>query len=1070
LTSIWSLAYHLSGITLLGVTPEEPLGPLPLPLRSAVLEAAAAIDPAALEIELREEQLFYSKGVHRWVSRWHPRGLSALEFFEALGKAEGGPKLRLRRLLVELPRRFALDQQAVLALLEGALRRDQPELTLVVREPATPSFALALLERVAELYRHPLRLPKLTLELLRPLDPAALKAVMAFYSRLVDQPRTPIDWRIADQPSRTQTDAILVEDSKTPREEGLRGLADSQARPERRPAAVERSVLDFFARRYFPLSELKSEQLVLLERALLGQSGLGILPTGFGKSLIFQLYALLTPGITLVVSPLRSLMRDQLDRIRRLGLICAGSASDFSERGGAYPRLLLLSPERIQIKSFEVRLRAMVEEGLIAGLVIDEAHCISEWGHDFRPAYLQIGRWWRSLEAASGRSIPLIALTATASKAVRNDICATLGLDASSVVQLASSDRPNLSLSVHTSKGGRAKEKLLERVLKELIPTALGLGPEELIPPSPQPIYPHAGIVFGIYANPHGKSTLSEGVHHIARVIRERVVPEAEMVQVHASTPPTLCPHCGSPFYRQEGQGSRCLECGATFSRHKEAPGWEKAILERQDAFQENRFPLLVATKGYGMGIDKRNIRFVVHYGLSSSLEGYYQEAGRAGRDGAHAHIALIYVPPSPACLDEHLHHHREPPCVSDPKNFKFRRCPYGLPGLCDYGRQATFIKMGYPGIEEDLEETLKVYDQLVAKAPLVLAGDEERDRRIELALYRLQQLGIVEQYLLDYQNPPKALCEVTLRPDWDAETLRDHLRRYLLRTEGEAYVEQTLARLAGGQGSSRRTMLELALRALLERIYTTILCARYFTLNQELSYAESHREGICRRVRLRNHFDDAGCADDYRCEFCDVCVPDLRFHRDQAKVPLSDLQIDEVLRSIPEVIRRFEPEKLAEVIEVATRRGALISMAARISSFLEEEITNVPALYLMGALTRRQKGREGEALEFLQAAFEEGLRQDLSRKDLIVIFEEAALIDPEAALRWLSLAGGPFEEDLGFLEGVALRILGPEATPARVLRALRHTRRLAHTAETIAQLKGPLASLLEGFKGLELS
>ena len=205
--------------------------------------------------------------------------------------------------------------------------------------------------------------------------------------------------------------------------------------------------------------------------------------------------------------------------------------------------------------------------------------------------------------------------------------------------------------------------------------------------------------------------------------------------------------------------------------RHR--PNWDKTIAENQDDFQNNEFPFLVATKGYGMGIDKRNLRFIVHHALSSGLEGYYQEAGRAGRDGNHAHVALMYTPPTPGC-SEHLSLESEPPCVTERGNYIFHKCPHGLETLCDYGKQARFIRSSYEGVEADVQSVLKVYDQLVSGQPVTADEytDDDASKSIQLALYRLQQLTVVRGYSLKYHSLTRIEFNVDFRAEWEPATV----------------------------------------------------------------------------------------------------------------------------------------------------------------------------------------------------------------------------------------------------------------------------------------------------------
>lgn len=325
--------------------------------------------------------------------------------------------------------------------------------------------------------------------------------------------------------------------------------------------------------RYFGYENFRPGQEKLIEAILAGRDALGIMPTGAGKSLCYQIPGIMLPGLAIVISPLVSLMKDQVD-----SLIAAGVRGSFLNssltpgqqrtvlaraEAGSY-KIMYVAPERLSDPSF-IEFASRIEIPLIA---VDEAHCVSQWGQDFRPAYLEIGRFVVSLP----KRPPLVALTATATDRVRGDICSMLGLRNPACV-VTGYDRANLRFEV---------EKL----------------------------------------NPRQKRA------RIARFVSER---SGDSGIVYCSTRKDV----DSLFEWFSAQGLKVARYHAGMTK----PDRDDA----QKRFINDDISIMVATNAFGMGIDKSNVRWVLHYNMPKSLEAYYQEAGRAGRDGEPGECLLLW-------------------------------------------------------------------------------------------------------------------------------------------------------------------------------------------------------------------------------------------------------------------------------------------------------------------------------------------------------------------------------------------------------------------------------------------
>lgn len=324
-------------------------------------------------------------------------------------------------------------------------------------------------------------------------------------------------------------------------------------------------------KKYFGYSDFREGQELLIDSILKGQDVFGIMPTGAGKSLCYQTPALLLSGITLVISPLISLMKDQVQALNQAGVHAAYINSSLSESqiskalrlaaAGQY-KIIYVAPERLETYEF-LQFAQQVD---ISMLTVDEAHCISQWGQDFRPGYLKIVQFIRTLK----RRPVISAFTATATEKVKEDIACVLGLIEPQIL-VTGFDRKNLYFAVETP---RKKDDFVMRYVKEH--------------------QQDSGIIY---------CATRKNVETVCEQLRAEGI---AAVKYHAGL--------GNEERRQN-----------------------------QEDFIYDTCPVMVATNAFGMGIDKSNVRYVIHYNMPQSMENYYQEAGRAGRDGERSECVLLY-------------------------------------------------------------------------------------------------------------------------------------------------------------------------------------------------------------------------------------------------------------------------------------------------------------------------------------------------------------------------------------------------------------------------------------------
>lgn len=615
-------------------------------------------------------------------------------------------------------------------------------------------------------------------------------------------------------------------------------------------------------RQWWGYEDFRPVQLDIIRSVLDGRDTLALMPTGGGKSLTYQVPTMTVDGLCLVITPLIALMKDQVDSLRARGIKAVAIHSGLSKHqidialdNCVYGdvKFLYVAPERVDSELFRMRVQRMK----VTLAAVDEAHCISQWGYDFRPSYLRIAR----LRQVLAEGVPVLALTASATQLVADDIMKHLEFSEPHILR-SSFARPNLSYAV------RHVDDKNEQILR-LLANVEG-----------------SGIIY---------MRTREGCEKLCANLREQGI--------------------ACSFY------------------HAGLPATERAI--RQDEWMTGQVRIMVATNAFGMGIDKPDVRFVIHYALCDSLESYYQEAGRAGRDGLRSYALLLVSPEDRGRIERRFE--SEFPPVERIKDIYELVCSYLQLGVGD-GEGMTFqFNINefcqrahlFTGTVQSAMELLNLNgyltltDELDNPARIMFCVGRDDLYRIRVERYELDPfirviLRLYDGVFTEFRRIDE--LEIAAWSGYTVERVKELLKR-MWQMRIIRYIPSNRSPLLFFN-CERLDRASLYIAPETYKLRKDLYRRRFESM---VHYAEADEE--CRSVLLERYF---GCTDAEPCGVCDHCIARRRREKGRAAEPKAELQLT-ILNLLSE--RELTTDELAMKLNVETP-----DLAAAIERLLAEK------------------------------------------------------------------------------------------------------------------------------------